>query len=159
MFSDCHSGVVCKTDNTSFIFPINKNFTVSLNNCSLKSKVMHIRDQSPWNRWLCRAMLSHSVMVHSYNTWTVASQASLSMGILQTRILQWVARPSSRGSSQPRHQIQVFHTAGRFFTIWFVNSSSKSRPRKSSAPSIKYFPCPHVPSSLKFSLYRFIHLG
>lgn len=45
-------GVVCKTDNTSFIFPINKNFTVSLNNCSLKSKVMHIRDQSPWNRWL-----------------------------------------------------------------------------------------------------------
>ena len=26
--------------------------------------------------------------------------------------------PSSRGSSQPRHQTQVSHTAGRFFTIW-----------------------------------------
>ena len=32
--------------------------------------------------------------------WTVASQASLSMGILQARILEWVAMPSSRGSSQ-----------------------------------------------------------
>ena len=28
-------------------------------------------------------------------------QAPLSMGILQTRILEWVAMPSSRGSSQP----------------------------------------------------------
>ena len=34
--------------------------------------------------------------------WTVAHQASLSMGILQARILEWVAMPSSRGSSQPR---------------------------------------------------------
>ena len=29
--------------------------------------------------------------------WTVAHQASLSMGILQARILEWVAMPSSRG--------------------------------------------------------------
>ena len=28
-------------------------------------------------------------------------------GILQTRILEWVATPSSRGSSQPRHQTCV----------------------------------------------------
>ena len=34
--------------------------------------------------------------------WTVACQARLSMGILQVRILEWVAMPSSRGSSQPR---------------------------------------------------------
>ena len=31
--------------------------------------------------------------------WTVALQVPLSMGILQARILEWVARPSSRGSS------------------------------------------------------------
>ena len=31
--------------------------------------------------------------------WTVARQAPLSMGILQARILYWVAMPSSRGSS------------------------------------------------------------
>ena len=34
--------------------------------------------------------------------WTVARQAPLSMGILQARILEWVAMPSSRGSSEPR---------------------------------------------------------
>ena len=45
-------------------------------------------------------------------------QAPLSMGILQTRILEWVAMPSSRGSSQPKDQTQVSHRAGRFFTIW-----------------------------------------
>ena len=33
------------------------------------------------------------------------------------RILEWVAMPSSRRSSQPRNQTQVSHTAGRFFTI------------------------------------------
>ena len=33
--------------------------------------------------------------------WTVAQQALLSMGILQAGILEWVAMPSSRGSSQP----------------------------------------------------------
>ena len=40
------------------------------------------------------------------------------MGILQARILEWVAAPSSRRSSQPRDRIQVSLTAGRFFTTW-----------------------------------------
>ena len=41
-------------------------------------------------------------------------------GILQERILEWVAMPSSRGSSPPRDQTQVFCIAGRFFTseLW-----------------------------------------
>ena len=39
-------------------------------------------------------------------------------GIIQARILERVAMPSSRGSSQPRDQTQVSHIAGRFFTIW-----------------------------------------
>ena len=39
-------------------------------------------------------------------------------GILQARILEWVAGPFSRGSSQPRDWTQVSHIAGRFFTIW-----------------------------------------
>ena len=37
-------------------------------------------------------------------------------GILQARILEWIAMPSSRGSSQPRDQTQVSHLAGGFFT-------------------------------------------
>ena len=39
-------------------------------------------------------------------------------GILQARILEWVAFPFSRGSSQPRDRTQVFHIAGGFFTSW-----------------------------------------
>jgi len=50
-------------------------------------------------------------------SWTIARQAPLSMGILQARILEWIALSSSRGSSQPRDQTQVFLTAGGFFTI------------------------------------------
>ena len=37
-------------------------------------------------------------------------------GILQARILEWVAIPFSRASSQPRNQTQVSLTAGGFFT-------------------------------------------
>ena len=39
--------------------------------------------------------------------WTVARQAPLSMGLLQARVLEWVAMPSSRGSSQPRDRTCV----------------------------------------------------
>ena len=49
---------------------------------------------------------------------TVAYQAPLSMGILQTRILEWVAMPSSKGPSQLRDRTQVPHIANRFFTDW-----------------------------------------
>ena len=38
--------------------------------------------------------------------------------ILQTRILEWVAFPFSRGSSQLRDQTQVSCIVGRFFTSW-----------------------------------------
>ena len=37
-------------------------------------------------------------------------------GILQARILEWVAFPFSRGSSQPRDRTQVSSIAGGFFT-------------------------------------------
>ena len=39
-------------------------------------------------------------------------------GILQARILEWIAISFSRGSSWPRDQIQVSCIAGRFFSIW-----------------------------------------
>ena len=38
--------------------------------------------------------------------------------ILQARILEWVAIPFFRGSSQPWDKTQVSGIAGRFFTIW-----------------------------------------
>ena len=41
-------------------------------------------------------------------------------GILQARILEWVALPFSRGSSQPRDQTQVSHISGVFLTSWAI---------------------------------------
>ena len=60
--------------------------------------------------WLC--LVTQSCLP----PWTVAHQAPLSLGILQARILDWVAMPSSRGSSPPRDWTQVSRIAGRFFT-------------------------------------------
>ena len=37
-------------------------------------------------------------------------------GIVQARILEWVAFPFAKGSSQPRDQTQFSLIAGRFFT-------------------------------------------
>ena len=39
-------------------------------------------------------------------------------GILQVRILEWVAIPFSMGASWPRNQTQVSCIIGRVFTIW-----------------------------------------
>ena len=51
------------------------------------------------SRSLCAYVLGHSVISDSATPCIVALQAPLSMGILQARILEWVAMPSSRGSS------------------------------------------------------------
>ena len=56
-------------------------------------------------------MLSHSVVSDSAFPWSVTCQAPLSMGILQARILEWVAIFSSRGSSQPRDRTHISHTS------------------------------------------------
>ena len=39
-------------------------------------------------------------------------------GILQARVLEWVAVPFSRGSSQPRDRVLISHFAGGFFISW-----------------------------------------
>ena len=39
-------------------------------------------------------------------------------GILQARVLEWVAISFSRGSSRPRDWIQVSRIAGRHFNLW-----------------------------------------
>ena len=61
-------------------------------------------------------------------------------GILQARILEWIAFPFSKGSSQPRNRTEVSCIAGRFFTNWDIkedkvgeqhitNSTSSSTPK------------------------------
>ena len=46
-------------------------------------------------------------------------------GILQDRILEWVAFLFSRGSSQPRDGTQVSLIAGRFFTSWATRDAQE----------------------------------
>ena len=45
-------------------------------------------------------------------------------GILQARILEWIATPFSRGTSQPSNQNLVSYMAGKFFTVWATGKSS-----------------------------------
>ena len=47
-------------------------------------------------------------------------------GILQARVLEWVAISFSRGSSGPRDQTQVSHIAGRGFNL----CATRVDPRK-----------------------------
>ena len=53
------------------------------------------------NRNIPCAVLSRSVMLDSATARTIVRQASLSMAILQARMLEWDALPSSKGSAHP----------------------------------------------------------
>ena len=46
-------------------------------------------------------------------------------GILQVRMLEWVAFPFSKGSYQPKDWTQVSHIAGRFFTSWATGEAQE----------------------------------
>ena len=73
---------------------------------------------------VCARALSPFSRVRLFATlWTVILHTPQSMGLLQARILEWAAMPSSRGSSLPRDQTQVSDmscTAGGFFTTLYV---------------------------------------
>ena len=62
-----------------------------------------------------RSVVSSSLRLHDYTD----------HGILQARILEWVAFLFSRGSSQPRDWTQVSHIAGRFFTTWATREAQE----------------------------------
>ena len=95
-------------------------FTCCLCFCNMGQKP-HIGSETTYKIGCYRCMLcwaqSLSCVQLFATPWTVVRQAPLSMGILQARILKWVAMPFSSGSSQLRDRTQVSHIAGRFFTI------------------------------------------
>ena len=64
-------------------------------------------------------------------------------GILQARILEWVAFPFSRGSSQPRDQTQVSLIVGGFFTNWATKEAQEYWSRQCS-PSPEDLPNPRI---------------
>ena len=82
-------------------------------------------------------------------------------GILQARILEWVAFPFSRASSQPRDLTQVSHIAGGFFTNWATREApwiqnpwaknTGSAIHKLRDPEILFWPlCASVSSSVRW---------
>ena len=80
--------------------------------------VLEIFTVSPsFHRKVKREHEGHSVMSDCDLT-DCSPPGSSVHGILQARILEWVATPFSRGSPRPRDQTRVSHLAGRFFTIW-----------------------------------------
>ena len=94
--------------------------------CGLENKWVNICDGFiitsnvvSWT-WKWKSQVTSCLTV---TPWTIARQAPLPMGILQARILEWVAISFSRGSSQPRDQTRVFCIAGRLFTLWATKGS------------------------------------
>ena len=63
---------------------------------------------------------AHSEVKVSQSCPTLCNPMDYTMvhGILQARILEWVAFPFARGSSQPRDWTQVSRIADVFFTSW-----------------------------------------
>ena len=72
-------------------------------------------------------------------------------GILQARILEWIAFPFSRGSSQHRDGTQVSCIAGRFFPSWAIREAQEYWSRQ-PVPSPRDLPNPGIklgPSALQ----------
>ena len=73
--------------------------------CQTTQTTVRVKWQS-----LCRVRLCNSMNC----SWPGSSVH----GILQARILEWVALPFSRGSSRPRRWTCVSLIAGRLFSVW-----------------------------------------
>ena len=67
----------------------------------------------------------HLFIVSESESRSVMSDSLQLHGILQARILEWVAFPFSRGFSQPRDWTQVSHIAVGFFTRWATREAQK----------------------------------
>ena len=73
-------------------------------------------------------------------------------GTVQTRILEWVAIPFSKGSSQSRDRTQVSFIAGGFFTSWATREALNLRvplPKNKSMHCCWFFSHPVISDSLQ----------
>ena len=67
---------------------------------------------------VCVIALVAQLCLTLWNPMDCSLQGSSVYGILQARILEWIAIPFSRGSFWPRDQTQACCIVGRFFTVW-----------------------------------------
>ena len=86
--------------------------------------------EGPFGKWLSHEggilMIGVIVCVWQSLCLTLCNPVDYTVhGILQTRTLEWVAFPFSRGSSQLRDWTQVYCIAGRFFTSWATREAQE----------------------------------
>ena len=63
-------------------------------------------------------------------------------GILQARVLEWVAISFSRGSSQPRDQTRVSWIPGRRFNLWATDKcNNMDEPQTHNSAKCDAIPC------------------
>ena len=91
-----------------------------------------------WNRIICGEVCARAHLVAQscptlYDPRDCSLPGSSICGILQARILEWLAKPFSRESSQPRDRTQVSRTVGRFFTGW---ATREARVVKQMQPNV-----------------------
>ena len=78
----------------------------------LKGKLSEVHENFEEFRWASEVKVAQSCL-------TLCNPMDYTVnGLLQARILELVAIPFSRASSQPRDWTQVSHIAGGFFTSW-----------------------------------------
>ena len=92
--------------------PVYYTYKIVINAASELSNFLLLKSES----------VSCSVMSNSLRPMDCSLLGSSVHGILQARILEWVANPFSRGSSWPRDQTPVSCITGGFFTIWATNT-------------------------------------
>ena len=68
------------------------------------------------------------VVSDSFDPIDCSLPGSSAYGILQGRLLEWIAISFSRGSSWPSNQIWVFCIAGRLFTNWATREAPPPSP-------------------------------
>ena len=88
---------------------------------------------------VCVCVLVAQSCLTLWETTYCSLPGSSAHGILQARILEWIASPFFRGYSQPRDWTQVSYIACRFFfTIWATKEALLIRNQK---PNGSRMPC------------------
>ena len=78
---------------------------------------MNSKHKNPKDVLICLSEVAQSCPTLCYPV-DCSPPGSSVHGILQARILEWVAISFSRGYSQPRDRTQVSRIAGRCFNLW-----------------------------------------
>ena len=106
------------------IFPQLKDYFILVEADSKLLKWHTVHGHDKYFTW-SEVKWSRSVVSDSLQPIDCSPQGTSVHGILQARILEWVAISFSRGSSRPRDRTQVSRIAGRRFILWVTREARK----------------------------------